>query len=364
MEECKRMGIKVLGPDVNESFYKFAVNKNGEIRFGLGAIKGVGEGAVEAIVNERQESGNYISIFELTKRIDLRAANKRAFESLANSGAFDSFGHLRASYFVVENEMTFLEKAIKYGAKHQQNENSSQVSLFGEASDLILLEPKVPICEPWPMLIRLNREKEVVGFYISGHPLDDYKLEMSSFCNLNISQIKDLEAIKGRDVRIAGMVSEVEHRFTKKGNPFGTITIEDYHDSITFFLFGEDYPKYKPYMTEGWFLYAQCRVQDKKWKEGELEMKIVSVELLSEIKEKRIRSVLLKVNLEDLSQNLFENISDLCEEYPGKHNLKFVVNDYKDGYQVGLRSKKYRVNLEDTFLNSLKQISNIDLEIN
>tara|TARA_B110000908_G_C10266053_1_gene464077 strand:- start:2505 stop:6863 length:4359 start_codon:yes stop_codon:yes gene_type:complete len=364
MEECKRMGIKVLGPDVNESFYKFAVNKNGEIRFGLGAIKGVGEGAVEAIVNERQESGNYISIFELTKRIDLRAANKRAFESLANSGAFDSFGHLRASYFVVENEMTFLEKAIKYGAKHQQNENSSQVSLFGEASDLILLEPKVPICEPWPMLIRLNREKEVVGFYISGHPLNDYKLEMSSFCNLNISQIKDLEAIKGRDVRIAGMVSEVEHRFTKKGNPFGTITIEDYHDSITFFLFGEDYPKYKPYMTEGWFLYAQCRVQDKKWKEGELEMKIVSVELLSEIKEKTIRSVLLKVNLEDLSQNLFENISELCEEYPGKHNLKFVVNDYKDGYQVGLRSKKYKVNLEDTFLNSLKQISNIDLEIN
>jgi DNA polymerase-3 subunit alpha len=214
------------------------------------------------------------------------------------------------------------------------------------------------------MLVKLNREKEVVGFYISGHPLDDYKLEMNSFCNLNISQIKDLESIKGRDIRIAGMVSEVEHRFTKKGNPFGTITIEDYHDSITFFLFGEDYPKYKPYMTEGWFLYAQCRVQDKKWKEGELEMKIVSVELLSEIKEKTIRSVLLKVNLEDLSQNLFENISELCEEYPGKHNLKFVVNDCKDGYQVGLRSKKYKVNLEDTFLNSLKQISNIELEIN
>ena len=199
------------------------------------------------------------------------------------------------------------------------------MSLFGEASDLILLEPKVPICEPWPMLIKLNREKEVVGFYISGHPLDDYKLEMNSFCNLNISEIKDLEAIKGRDIRIAGMVSEVEHRFTKKGNPF---------------------------------------VQERKWKEGELDMKIVSLELLSEIKEKTIRSVLLKVNLEDLSPNLFENVSELCEEYKGKHNLKFVVSDYKDGYQVGLRSKKYKVNLEDDFLNSLKQISNIDLEIN
>ena len=319
---------------------------------------------VEAIVNERKEGGNYISIFELTKRIDLRAANKRAFESLANSGAFDSFGHLRAAYFVAENEMTFLEKAMKYGAKHQQNENSSQVSLFGEASDLVLLEPKVPLCEPWPMLTKLNREKEVVGFYISGHPLDDYKLEMNSFCNQNIAQIKDMEAVKGKDIRIAGMVSEVEHRFTKKGNPFGTITIEDYFDSITLFLFGEDYPKFKPYMTEGWFLYAQCRVQEKKWKEGELETKLVSLELLSEIKEKTIRSVQLKINLEDLNQSLFESISQLCEEHKGKHNLKFVVSDYKSGYQVGLRSKKYKINLEDDFLNSLKQISNIDLEIN
>ena len=197
MEECKRMGIKVLGPDINESFYKFAVNKNGEIRFGLGAVKGVGEGAVEAIVNERNENGTYQSIFDVTKRIDLRAANKKAFESLVLAGGFDSFGYHRSVYFDGdEGGPVFLEKAMKFGAKHQQNENSAQVSLFGESADIALLEPPMPVCEPWSTLHMLNREKEVVGFYISGHPLDDYKLEMDNFCNHHIGQIKNLELVK------------------------------------------------------------------------------------------------------------------------------------------------------------------------
>ena len=314
MEECKRMNIKVLGPDINESFYKFAVNKNGEIRFGLGAVKGVGEGAVEAIVNERNENGTYQSIFDVTKRIDLRAANKKAFESLVLAGGFDSFGHHRSVYFDGdEGGLVFLEKAMKFGANHQQNENSAQVSLFGESADITLLEPPIPVCEPWNTLHMLNREKEVVGFYISGHPLDDYKLEMDSFCNYHLGQVKELEVVKGKDIRIAGMVSKVEHRFTKSGKPFGTITIEDYYDTITFFLFGEDYPKYKPYMTEGWFLYAQCRVQERRWKEGELEMKLVSVELLSEIKDKALRSLVLKIDLKNVTTEIVDEITALAE---------------------------------------------------
>ncbi len=365
MEECKRMGVKVLGPDINESFYKFAVNKNGEIRFGLGAVKGVGEGAVEAIVNERNDNGIYQSIFDVTKRIDLRAANKKAFESLVLAGGFDSFGHHRSVYFDGdEGGPIFLEKAIKFGAKHQQNENSAQVSLFGESTDVALLEPPMPVCDPWSTLRMLNREKEVVGFYISGHPLDDYKLEMDNFCNYHIGQIKDLEVVKGRDIRIAGMVSQVEHRFTKTGKPFGTITIEDYHDSITFFLFGEEYPKYKPYMTEGWFLYAQCRVQERRWKEGELEMKLASVELLSEIKEKALRSVVLKMDLKDVTPELMNEITSLAEKYKGKHHLKFVLNHQEEGYHLDLRSKKFKVNLDDSFLSHLKQIPELELQIN
>ena len=365
MEECKRMGIKVLGPDINESFYKFAVNKNGEIRFGLGAVKGVGEGAVEAIVNERSENGTYQSIFDVTKRIDLRAANKKAFESLVLAGGFDSFGYHRSVYFDGdEGGLLFLEKAMRFGANHQQNENSAQVSLFGDSADIALLEPPMPVCAPWSTLHMLNMEKEVVGFYISGHPLDNYKLEMDSFCNHQLSQVKELELLKGKDIRIAGMVSKVEHRFTKSGKPFGTITIEDYYDSITFFLFGEDYPKYKPYMTEGWFLYAQCRVQERRWKEGELEMKLVSVELLSEIKDKALRSVVLKVDLKDITTELVNKITSLAEEYKGKHNLKFILNFQKEGYCLGLSSKKFKVRLEDSFLDHLKQIPELELQIN
>ena len=365
MEECKRMGIKVLGPDINESFYKFAVNKNGEIRFGLGAVKGVGEGAVEAIVNERNENGTYQSIFDVTKRIDLRAANKKAFESLVLAGGFDSFGHHRSVYFDGdEGGLLFLEKAMRFGANHQQNENSAQVSLFGENADVALLEPPMPFCEPWNTLHMLNKEKEVVGFYISGHPLDDYKLEMDSFCTHHLGQVKELEVVKGKDIRIAGMVSKVEHRFTKSGKPFGTITIEDYYDSMTFFLFGEDYPKYKPYMTEGWFLYAQCRVQERRWKEGELEMKLVSVELLSEIKDKALRSVVLKIDLKDVTPEIVDEITALAEEYKGKHNLKFRLSHKEKGYHLGLRSKKFKVKLEDSFLSHLKQIPELELQIN
>ena len=365
MDECKRMGITVLGPDVNESFYKFAVNKKGEIRFGLGAVKGVGEGAVEAIVNERKENGPYQSIFDLSKRIDLRAANKKAFESLVFAGGFDSFGHHRSVYFYSEEGGSlFLEKVMKFGAKHQQNENAAQVSLFGESSDAALLEPPMPLCEPWSTLHMLNKEKEVVGFYISGHPLDDYKLEMENFCNHHVGQLNVLEGLKGKDIRIAGMVSQVEHRFTKTGKPFGTITLEDYHDSITFFLFGEDYPKYKAYMTEGWFLYAQCRVQERKWKEGELEIKLVNLELLSEIKEKTLRSVVIQLELNDLNEDLIAEISDLAEENKGKHQLKFMLRYEKEGYRLELRSKRFKVNLNDAFLISLKQIPGLELQIN
>ena len=365
MEECSRMGLKVLGPDINESFYKFAVNKNGEIRFGLGAVKGVGEGAVEAIVNERSENGNYHSIFDVSKRIDLRAANKRAFESLVYAGGFDSFSHHRSVYLLEDdNGSTFLEKAMKFGASHQHNAQSSQVSLFGDSEETSLLEPPIPICEPWGTLEMLNKEKEVVGFYISGHPLNDYKLEMDSFCSMNIADTKDFPSVKGKDIRIAGMVSMVEDRFTKTGKPFGTLTIEDYQDNITFFLFGEDYPKFKPYMTEGWFLYAQCRVQERKWsKDGELEIKLLSVELLSELKEKTIRNLELTVDLKELTEEVINQVSELSEDYKGQHNIKFVVKDRNEGYKVKFRSKKFKVNLDEEFLNRIKQIPCLDLKI-
>ena len=187
---------------------------------------------------------------------------------------------------------------------------------------------------------------------------------MENFCNFNISELKDLPSIKGKDIHIAGMVSNIEHRFTKGGKPFGTLTLEDYHDNITFFLFGSDYPDYKAYMTEGWFLYAQCRVQERKWGDGELEMKLVGLELLSEIKEKALRSVSVSLAIDDLNMEVIESIISLSEQFPGKHNLKFLVTDYDEGYQVPLRSRKFKINLDEAFILELKQIPFLEIKIN
>jgi DNA polymerase-3 subunit alpha len=251
MEECKRMRLPVLGPSVNESYYKFSVNKDNAVRFGMGAIKGVGHGAVKTIVEGRKEEGYYKSIFDLAKRIDLRAANKKAFEGLANAGGFDCFSDThRAQYFAHDGDgVTFLEKAVKYGAKHQENENSAQISMFGAASDVQIAEPIVPPCEDWGTMEKLSREKEVVGIYISGHPLDDFKIEMKTFCNGNIALFNDLDSVLNREVTFGGVVTDVQHRVSKQGKGWALFTIEDYTDSFEFRIFGEDYLKFRHFFV-------------------------------------------------------------------------------------------------------------------
>ncbi|MGB3608366.1 DNA polymerase III subunit alpha, partial [Psychroserpens sp.] len=243
MEECKRMRLDVLGPDVNESYYKFSVNQDYAVRFGMGAIKGVGHGAVMTIVDNRKKDGHYKSIFDLAKRIDLRAANKKAFENLALAGGFDGFGDThRAQYFQDEGDgITFLEKAIKYGAKHQENENSAQVSLFGATSDVQIAEPIVPPAEEWGTMEKLAQEKEVVGVYISGHPLDDFKVEMKTFCNGNLAMFNELDAYVNREITFGGVVTDVQHRVSKQGKGWAMFMVEDYTDSFEFRIFGEEY---------------------------------------------------------------------------------------------------------------------------
>ena len=210
----------------------------------------------------------------------------------------------------------------------------------------------------------LNKEKEVVGFYISGHPLDDYKLELDYFCTHRMSDFNEFEKLKGKDILVGGMVSQIDHRFTKNGNPFGTMTIEDYSDQFTFYLFGDDYPKFKPYMSEGWFLYAQCRVQERKWdKEGNLELKLVKLELLSEVKEKSIRSLHLTIDVDDVSSELLNEIST-SEQHQGRHNLKFLVSDRKEGYSVQLRAKACKIELDEVLINRLKQMPFLEVQIN
>ena len=264
MEECKRMRLDVLGPDVNESYYKFSVNKNGAVRFGMGAIKGVGHGAVKTIVELRKKDGNYKSIFDLAKRVDLRAANKKAFENLALAGGFDGFGDThRAQYFHDEGDgITFLEKAIKYGAKHQENENSAQVSLFGAASDVQIAEPEVPPCEDWGTMEKLAQEKEVVGVYISGHPLDDFKTEMKTFCNGNLAMFNSLENYVNRDITFGGVVTDIQHRVSKQGKGWAIFMVEDYTDSYEFRIFGEEYLKFRHFLVKNSFVYVKSFVRE------------------------------------------------------------------------------------------------------
>ena len=239
MEECRRMGLQVLGPDVNESNYFFTVNKTGAIRFGLGAIKGLGSSPVESIVRERGENGAYTSIFDFAKRVNLSICTKKAFESLALAGGFDSFKNVhRAQYFKEDNSgKIFLENVMKYGLKYQENKNSNQHSLFGESTGTDEFEPTIPQVEEWPSTYKLNREKEVVGIFISGHPLDDYKLEINSFCKGNVSMLNNMQENLNKEIFFAAITTDCEHRLTKKNDPFGTLTVEDYHDSFKLFLF-------------------------------------------------------------------------------------------------------------------------------
>ena len=371
MDECRRMGVAVLGPDVNESQFKFAVNDKGEIRFGLGAIKGVGEGAVEAIIQERTENGKFNSIFDLTKRIDLRAANKKALESLAISGAFDSFENShRAQYFFDDGSGPFLEKAIKYGASFQASENSSQVSLFGDASDVQLPEPQVPICEKWGNIQELKAEKEVVGVYISGHPLDDFELVMKRYCNINLGVLESEEAKKNPgEYKFAGVLTAVQHRMSKQNNPYGIFEIEDKHGSMEFRLFGEDYTKFRQYLDMEFFLYVRGVWKERRWggnkAEGvppEKEFKLNSIELLNEILEKKTNSITITMPLAEVKP---ENISELkafLDEHPGncKVNMR-VIN--KEGVWVDMHSKNVRVKPEQKLIYDLRDQLGLDVAL-
>lgn len=362
MDECRRMGIQVLGPDVNESQFKFAVNPKGEIRFGLGAIKGVGEGAVESIINERTANGNYTSIFDLTKRIDLRAANKKALESLAISGAFDSFENShRAQYFYDDGSGPFLEKAIKYGASFQASESSSQVSLFGETSDVQLPEPEVPRCEKWGNIQELKAEKEVVGVYISGHPLNDFELAMKRYCNIDLGQLESDEAKKNPgELKFAGVVTSVQHRMSKQNNPYGIFELEDKHGSMEFRLYGEDYTKFRQYLDMEFFLYIRGVWKEKRWggnpAEGiapEKEFKLNSIELLNEVLEKKTTSITINIPLKEIRA---ENISDLhlfLSEHPGSCKVNVRVMN-SEGVSVDMHSKKMRVRPEQKLIYDIR----------
>ncbi len=362
MGECKRMRLDVLGPDINESYYKFAVNKDNAIRFGMGAIKGVGASAVNAIVSERKNNGNYTSIFDLSKRVELRAANKKAFDSLAAAGAFDCFNSIhRAQYFNdIGDGITFIEKIIKHGGKFQANKNSAQVSLFQNSSDLQVAELQVPETKQWNTIEKLSREREVIGIYISGHPLDDFKVEMESFCNANVSMFKSPKDYLGKELTIAGVITDLEHRVSRQGKGWASFTLEDYVDSFEFRIFGEDYLKFKHFLILNNFIHIKITIVEG-WKNketgivGDPRFQYKNFKLLQDVVKSFARKLSIQLNLDEIKETKIDEIKKLLVKHKGDHNLSFVVYDEKEKIKIDMQASKHKINISPELLELLDQ---------
>ncbi len=365
MEECRNLGIKVLGPHVNESYKDFAVNKEGEIRFGLGAIKGSGEAAVEAIIEERKSNGPFKDIFEFAERVNLRQVNKKTFECLAMSGAFDCFeAHHRRQYLhAVDGDTTVIEKVIKYANKMQLEAESAQASLFGGDSGMDTPKPSITFIEPFGDSEKLNIEKEVVGLYISGHPLDKFQFEIENFCNTELTAMNDLQVLQGKEIRLAGIVSSFAHRTTKGGKPFGTLTLEDYNGNFTFFLFGDDYIKFKEYLMQGWFLFVQGVVVEQKWGDNRLEFKIRNIQLLNDLRDKKTKGVVVNMSLNEITKEIINEMEVLCNEFKGECSFQMNLIDQEEEIAVELMSRKYKVNPSNELIDRLKKMPEVNCKI-
>lgn len=370
MEESRRMGIPVLGPDVNESQYQFSVNQKGEIRFGLGAIKGVGEAAVESIIAERKKDGPFKDIFDLVQRVNLRSANKKTFESLVYAGAFDSLGLSRSTYMVPDKEgVTFLEILLKWGARSQENKAGAHTSLFGDSEDAKIPAPAVPVVEPWSSLDQLKMEREVIGFYLSGHPLDHYKVEMATFCRNRLPELQSMEKSIGKDFSFGGMITQVNHRMSKTGKPFGNFTLEDYEGSHEFVLFGEDYVKYKQYMSPGYFINVRGKVIENRWNETvRIDFRINTVQLLSDLREKMLKTITVHVPLKSVTEEFIKSLMAVIKENTkdkdGTCLLKISVSDGEEDIQLTLPSRKIKVHPDNVFLNALLKFQDLSYKLN
>lgn len=355
LQECKRMGIPVLGPDVNESQSDFASNKDGEIRFGLSALKGVGEGPVEEILRDREENGPYESMFDMMRRLSLRAVNKKVVESLALGGAFDCFEEMhRAQYFAPSEKYdTLLEHALRYGNAYQNQKAQAVNSLFGDSDEVLIPEPNIPDCEPWPLIEKLNREKEVTGIFISGHPLDDYKIEIDNFISCELSEVE--RQMHRPSFNLAGMVTLARHMISKNGNGWGIFGISDYTSTLEFKLFGEDYQRFKHLLEMGKALFLVGGFQ-KGWRGDEMEFKVKEIKLLEGVAENMTESITIKLQLESITPETIDQLDSLCKRHRGKHRLRMEVIDIPRRLKLKLMAKERKVLADNHFISELDKL--------
>jgi DNA polymerase-3 subunit alpha len=354
MEECKAQGIKVLGPDINESDRQFNANNKNEIRFGLAGVKGSGDAAVESVIEERNLNGPFKDIFDFITRVNLRTVNKKTIESLAYAGSFDCFPEYhRAQYFATEpgENGTFIERLIKYANNYHAEKSSAQASLFGSMGmgSSMLARPRAAEVLPWDDLTKLRYEQEVVGFYISGHPLDTFRVELDNFCNCTLDKVMDIaEGEKspkyfGKEISVGGIVTSAMERMSRNGSLFMIFKIEDYRGSMEMLLGGEDYIRFKNYLQVGQFLYIKGKVQNRWKQDDQFEFKILQIQLLPEIREKMCKKIKINLALDQIDAQFIHLLNDTFGSHPGHCAVNMVVTDPETHLEVEMISRGYRV---------------------
>ena len=366
MDECKSMGIKVLGPDVNESNRKFTVNAKGNIRFGLAAIKGVGDSAVQSIMSEREKNGPYKNIFDFVQRVNLNACNKKNIECLALAGGFDNFTELTREQYFAENSKgeQFLDSLVRYGSRYQADKALAANSLFGGENMVEVATPEIPNAERWSDLERLNQERELVGIYLSAHPLDEYAVVLEHVCNTRMTELENKEALVGREITMGGIVTTVRRGISKNGNPYGIAKIEDYSGAYEFPFFGKDWTTYQSFLNERTFLYLTARCQPKQWKQDELELKITSIQLLPDVKEELIKKITILIPLTFLNSTLITELAQLTKDSPGNTELYFKVIDPESKQSLDLVSRPVKLSVRRELISYIKDRPELDFRIN
>ncbi len=361
MDECRRMDIQVLGPDINESNLRFNVNQDGNIRFGLSAIKGVGDSAAEKIIEEREQNGPYRDIYDFVERINLHAVNKKCIESLATAGAFDNLNNLKRAQFFAENgkEMNFIESLIRYGSKYQNDKQTRQQNLFGESGGIEIAKPKFPDVEEWQKLDKLNKEKELVGIYLSAHPLDDFKTEIEHFTDTSLKALNsDFDRFRDKDVTVAGIVTNVQHAMSKNNKPYGRLTLQDYTDSYEFIMFGKDYQEFRKFFYKDYPLLIKGRIQPRFSDRNRYEFKIKQIYMLSDVKEELVNTLTVTISLSDLNEYLIEGLNQHTAK-KGNVRMRFRIVDPVDNVSLNMYSRAKRVELTDGLIDFLRQNSAI-----
>jgi len=369
MDECKQMKIDTLGPDVNESYEKFGVNHHGQIRFGLGAIKGMGDSAALAIIGEREKNGPFKDIYDFAQRVSFASVNRKAYESLVLSGGFDSFGIRREDYFATNSKgEAFIDTLVRYGQTYQAEKDQMQNSLFGAFGDGVeIATPPIPKTDVrWSDIERLNKERDLVGIYLSAHPLDEYKIVLENLCNTRCAELADRGAalVDREDVTLGGIVTGVQTRFSKNNKPWGIITLEDFDGSGELVLFGDDWLNMNSKFIDGAAVYVTGKMQSRFYNSNQKELKVTNVELLQTVKERAIDRITISLVTDMINEQDVAELSQLISESPGHTKLFFQLRDSRGKHHVLLRSQNRTVDVRHTLIDFIESREMMDYKIN